>query len=156
MNFIIHEEIDSFRNKYFLISPSYYKMIGKKLGIVDKISWQDSLVCLDYDNAEILFSANGQPSQGITIDNDLSLDPFFHRYRTDDKKLLLACDKISPRVSKLKEIYAIDNVWLAFIYLTKGGNQRLVVNKNLFGTQTTMKSRDFKLTKILEEIESGN
>lgn len=156
MNFIIHEEIDKFRNRYFLISPSYYKMIGKTLGIEDKISWKDSLICLDYDNAEILFSANGQPSKGITIDNDLSLDTYFHKYRTTDEKILLGCDKFKPSISRLNEIYAIDGVWLAFIYLTKGNNQRLVVNKNLFGTQTSMKSRDFKLTKILEEIESSN
>lgn len=155
----IFDKIEKFQYRYIILNKNQYDNIRSKYK--DRIKNQEfpyncAYCILDWEKKEIMiFSPNVMRPKTFNLYNgnkkgigkyNLS---FLDIYETDDKSLLLQSDKVSPNIMSMDHVYAIDNIWLAYIYRTKSNKKRMCINNNIFGTYKLIGSRNMILNEIL-------
>ena len=59
--------------------------------------------------------------------------------------------KMNSIEGRIKDLYAVDDVWCLIHYITDSNKNRVLVNKNVFGKFAVLKTRDYKIHKLLEK-----
>jgi hypothetical protein len=143
------------KNQYNIIQSKYKDDIIKEdfpysceYCILD---WREGIVML-YSPQKMrnktfpLFKGNTKGNKKGVGKYDLS---FLEPYKTDDKSIFIQSDKVVPSLGTMEQIYAIDHIWLAYVYITKSGILRMCLNSNLFGVYKLIGSREMNINEIL-------
>jgi len=156
----IFDKIDKFKYRYIIVNVNQYERLCSKFKDKFKYSkpppYNTAYCILDWKEGKtLIFSDVAMKNKTFKLYTggkkkihkyDLSfLDP----YKTDDRSVFLQCDKVSPNTDSIDQMYAIDHIWLAYIYRTKPGTLRMCLNKNIFGEFKLIGSREMNLNEIL-------
>lgn len=147
-------------NEYKILEFKYRFLIIKnmnhlhKLNVLYNTKYEfrgfDNVCIYDYDQRKPLIFFNGNISKTLLVKKERDLS-FLEPYITKDINILYNADKIKANIKKLKKIYAIEGVWIAYTYLTNSEKLRICINTNIFGNFKSIGSRDFNIVKLLSE-----
>tara|TARA_R110000772_G_scaffold2410_4_gene8603 strand:- start:71795 stop:72277 length:483 start_codon:yes stop_codon:yes gene_type:complete len=151
------QKIEDFKYSYFILNKNQYRIVKQKfIKTLDEFPHACEYCILGWkENKSVLYSIQAMRTKTFPLfkqknkkkfNYDLSfLDP----YISDDKSIFLQSDKVVPSTDNIDQLYAIDHIWLAYVYTSKGGIKRMCVNKNLFGSFKLIGSRDMNINEIL-------
>ncbi len=157
---------NDFRYRYFLLSKTELrnqktkcvKLIGKKLyddySDVFRIKYhhlESASMLVDVIDKKVLMVCATPDKTWLLDMDDYNFKPF-KKLKVDNK---IAYNQNVVRMNsiegRIKDTYAIENVWCLIHYVTSSNKHRIVVNPNAFGKFSLFKTRDYKIHKLLEE-----
>ena len=154
------DKIDKFKYRYIIVNVNQYVRLynkhKEKIIYYKPPPYSSSYCILDWKKGNVMaFSDTSMKKKTFPlytggrkgIDKyDLS---FLNPYKTDDKSIFLQSDKVKPNAERIDQLYAIDHIWLAYVYRTKPGTVRMCLNSNIFGEFKDIGSREMNLNEIL-------
>lgn len=153
------EKIDEFKFRYIVLTINQYfqssKYVPKELRKdLPKLPYPCNFCIFDWKEKKAIISSKEEMlKKTFPVHQPNKVDySFLEPYETDDHSYFLQIDKVNPSMSRLLKMYVIDHIWLAYIYKSKSGIHRMCINKNLFGTQKLIGSRDMNLHEILVDL----
>ena len=152
------DKIEKFKYRYLIVNTNQYVNLQSKYTHLknEKPPYPVAYCIIDWEKGiPVIYSAQQMKNKTFTLYNggrkkiggyDLS---FLEPYKVSDVSFLLQSDKVSPNIGSIEHIYAIDHIWLAYVYKTKSNTLRMCLNKNLFGEHKLIGSRMMNLNEIL-------
>jgi hypothetical protein len=142
------DKLEKFSYRYLVLNcNTHYEVIKKDFKNIPKPPYGAFNFIFDYKKGEILMFINEKINKSFEVKPKYDIS-FLNPYKVDDS-YFYQIDKISPNMKNIEQMYGIDHVWVACVYISTGGKKRMIINENVFGKFKILNTRDFIIENML-------